>query len=180
MSVTDAATMTAAAGGIHGVPAAKNTYAYDAAGNLLSDSGRGITEIEYNFLNLPNAINFTGGNHLTMWYTAGGAKVRQQTSDDVQRDYLGGYDLKNGELEAIYHEEGRLTRVEAGNGRPGSGMKWQYEYTLRDHLGNSRVTFADLNGDGRISLDDPLTTSEEGELLQENHYYPFGLNQQGG
>jgi RHS repeat-associated protein len=48
---------------------------------------------------------------------------------------------------------------------------WQYEYTLKDHLGNSRVTFADLDNNGTIN---PLA-----EILQENHYYPFGLNQEG-
>jgi RHS repeat-associated protein len=42
---------------------------------------------------------------------------------------------------------------------------------LKDHLGNSRVTFADLDNNGTIN---PLT-----EILQENHYYPFGLNQDG-
>jgi RHS repeat-associated protein len=42
---------------------------------------------------------------------------------------------------------------------------------LKDHLGNSRVTFADLDNNGTIN---PLA-----EILQENHYYPFGLNQEG-
>jgi RHS repeat-associated protein len=68
------------------------------------------------------------------------------------QDYVGGIEYKNTALEAIYHSEGRI-------------YKGQYEYTLKDHLGNSRVTFRDKNG--------------VAELLQENHYYPFGMNQEG-
>jgi RHS repeat-associated protein len=68
------------------------------------------------------------------------------------QDYVGGIEYKNTALEAIYHSEGRI-------------YKGQYEYTLKDHLGNSRVTFRDKNGTA--------------EILQENHYYPFGMNQEG-
>jgi RHS repeat-associated protein len=56
----------------------------------------------------------------------------------------------------MYHAEGRAYK---------NGTSWQYEYTLKDHLGNSRVTFRDNNGSA--------------EMLQENHYYPFGMNQEG-
>ena len=49
--------------------------------------------------------------------------------------------------------------------------EWRFEYFLTDHLGNNRVLFSDLNGDGRI---DPA-----GEVLQENHYYAFGLEMEG-
>jgi RHS repeat-associated protein len=72
------------------------------------------------------------------------------------QDYVGGIEYKNNVLEAMYHAEGRAYR---------SGTTWQYEYTLKDHLGNSRVTFRDKNGTA--------------EILQENHYYPFGMNQEG-
>jgi RHS repeat-associated protein len=84
------------------------------------------------------------------------------TPTTTTQDYTGGIDYKNNVLEAMYHAEGRAYR---------SGTTWQYEYTLKDHLGNSRVTFADLDNNGAIN---PLA-----EILQENHYYPFGLNQEG-
>lgn len=47
----------------------------------------------------------------------------------------------------------------------------RYEYFLADHLGNNRILFADVDGDGSI---DPAT-----EVLQENHYYAFGLGMEG-
>jgi len=39
-------------------------------------------------------------------------------------------------IDAIYHEEGRATP---------SATSWQYEYYLKDHLGNTRVIFTDSN-----------------------------------
>jgi RHS repeat-associated protein len=50
-------------------------------------------------------------------------------------------------------------------------MKWFYEYNLKDHLGNTRVTFKDKDNNWQI---DPNT-----EISQINHYYPFGLNMEG-
>jgi len=82
-------------------------------------------------------------------------------------DYVGGIEYKNEVLEAIYHAEGR---VYFENGTP------RYEYTITDHLGNTRLTFSDKDGDGVIDQsDDPVTN----EVLQENHYYPFGMAMDG-
>jgi RHS repeat-associated protein len=47
---------------------------------------------------------------------------------------------------------------------------FEYEYVLRDHLGNTRATFADANNDGIVTSTD---------IRQINHYYPFGLNMEG-
>jgi RHS repeat-associated protein len=41
---------------------------------------------------------------------------------------------------------------------------------LRDHLGNTRPTFADVDDDQAV---------DASEILQQNHYYPFGMNQEG-
>ncbi len=51
-----------------------------------------------------------------------------------------------------------------------SVVSYQQEYVLRDHLGNTRVTFSDANNDG-------LVTSAD--IKQINNYYPFGLNMEG-
>ena len=46
----------------------------------------------------------------------------------------------------------------------------EYEYVLSDHLGNARVRFADVDGDGAVSAD---------EVLSEHHYYAFGMEMEG-
>lgn len=48
---------------------------------------------------------------------------------------------------------------------------WQYQYDLKDHLGNTRVSFTDTNNDGEINADT--------EILSEQHYYPFGMAKDG-
>gem|GEM_PF-6849872 len=48
---------------------------------------------------------------------------------------------------------------------------WQWEYYIRDHLGNIRVSFADLNENGTIEV----ALYCHNEVLEENHYYPFGM-----
>ena len=47
----------------------------------------------------------------------------------------------------------------------------QYEYYLKDHLGNIRVRFADQDLDGAVAV---------GEVLGEHHYYGFGMEMGGG
>ena len=54
---------------------------------------------------------------------------------------LNGIEYNGTTIEAIYHAEGRASL---------QGTTYRYEYTLRDHLGNSRVTFADLNSDNVV------------------------------
>ena len=78
------------------------------------------------------------------------------------RDYIGGTEYVDGVLESIYHTEGRLHYI---NGTA------QMEYTTVDHLGNTRLSYADLNGNGIIET--------PSEILDEVHYYPNGLKMEG-
>ena len=65
-------------------------------------------------------------------------------------------------LQRIAHTEGAVTRQDDGS--------FLHEYVLRDHLGNTRVTFSDADNDGTVVVSD---------VQQINSYYPFGLNMDG-
>ncbi|MCI5055504.1 MAG: RHS repeat-associated core domain-containing protein, partial [Flavobacteriales bacterium] len=81
-----------------------------------------------------------------------------------KKKYFGPIEYLDEQLEAIYHDHGRITDVN------GSG-NFQFEYNIKDHLGNIRVTFADLNDNGEI---------ESTEVLQTNEFYPFGMKMETG
>ncbi|MBK8195273.1 MAG: hypothetical protein IPK76_19430 [Lewinellaceae bacterium] len=88
-----------------------------------------------------------------------------------RQEYVGGieyrYTTAGGTvLEAIYHAEGRVYN---------NGGTLRYEYVIRDHLGNTRLTFTDKNGNGVVDV----TNTASNEILQENHFYPFGLDMAG-
>jgi RHS repeat-associated protein len=75
------------------------------------------------------------------------------------QDYVAGLEYRNGVLDAIYHPEGRIV--------PTGGNTYRHEYYMKDHLGNIRLTFADLNGNSVVDV--------PGDVLQENHFYAFGM-----
>src|SRR5690606_16452655 len=49
--------------------------------------------------------------------------------------------------------------------------QFMYAYQYKDHLGNIRLSYADINDNGVIEA--------ATEILEENNYYPFGLKHQG-
>ena len=168
-SVSDAASVAVAKPFGFNPGAGGTGYTYDVNGNLTKDTYKGITAITYNYLNLPSRISFGSSKSITFTYDATGRKLKKVTAggagaENYTQYYADGLEYRSTTLEAIYHEEGRLT--------PKSGGGWQYEYSIRDHLGNTRVTFADKDGDNTISVTNSASTNE---VLQENHYTPFGL-----
>ena len=111
--------------------------------------------VAYNFLNLPqqNTANTPkGGNGTHKYlYDALGQKLSANVAGtnaegetvSYQQDYLGGVEFRDGQLVAIYHSEGRICFDEETGGE-------RAEWCLKDHLGNTRVSFSDVNGDGII------------------------------
>ena len=63
-------------------------YTYDANGNMLTDSNKGITSIEYNVLDLPQCINIkpnvlgNSDNNVCYTYSADGTKLRSTYKKD--------------------------------------------------------------------------------------------------
>ena len=144
-----------------------------------------ISPIKYNFLNLPRLINTAQGD-MELWYDATGAKQKKTVTGEggYTKEYANGVEYEDGELEAIYTGDGRIIYEPATTDDDGNLIpeRYRYEFTLSDHLGNARVTFSDLDDDGFITLaDNPDTedVEEPVEMLQENHYYPFGMNMEG-
>lgn len=157
-------------------------YTYDANGNLKSDSYKGISNITYNHLNLPGLVTFTNGNTLEFIYDAGGNKlrkiVRQNGVIQYEQDYAGELEYRKNasgsrRVESLYHSEGRYYNL---NAETSNTLNWRKEYNLRDHLGNNRLTFADKNNNGTVDVTNSAATNE---ILQETHYYPFGLSYEG-
>lgn len=150
-------------------------YGYDGTGNITSDPNKGLS-ITYNHLNLPESISGNGGT-ITIVYDAAGRKLQKVVTSPEENytlDYISGVEYRNEELEAVYTEEGRFFVPAAEEGDEPADPR--YEFFLKDHLGNTRVVIADLDGSGSIDITDDLATNE---VLQENHYYPFGMNQEG-
>ena len=81
---------------------------------------------------------------------------------EKQTDYVGNFVYENSSLAFTLTDDGRLVFGSAQT--PGS---FDYEYYIKDHLGNNRVVVADLNSDGIP------------EVQQESHYYPFGMALEG-
>ncbi len=131
-------------------------YTYDNNGNMVSDLNKGIFEISYNFLNLPDTIVNSTGDTVIYYYDAMGTKLRQIVidSDTTGRYYFNGFEYNDTlVLDIIHNEEGYVSR---------STEDYQYNYYLRDHLGNVRVVFT------------PASTRAE-KLIQATDYYPFGM-----
>ena len=146
-------------------------YVYDKNGNLIKDYNKKIVDIQYNALNLPDALQFTNDNTTSYMYDAAGSKlsVTHQTAvagvtipmtsvmtplattnilATTTTDYCGNVIYENEAVSRILTEEGYITLA---------GTTPTYHYYLKDHQGNNRVVL-----------------SQSGAVEQVNHYYPFG------
>ena len=148
-------------------------YTYDANGNMISDANSDITDIEYNFLNLPTQITVSKNgstSYINYTYDAAGAKLKKHVTDRTVSPnqnttvlYAGNHIYENGNLKFINHDFGYI--------EPKSGGGYDYAYHFKDKVESARLSFMDTNGDGIIN---PQT-----EIIQENNFYPFGLLQKG-
>jgi RHS repeat-associated protein len=137
-------------------------YSYDGNGNQLMDLNKGLTQA-YNMLNLPQTA-VRAGVSVAYVYDATGRKLRKLSTmgttttvteyvNGVQYEYTGTYP----KISFIQTEEGRARKI---------GTVYKYEYDLKDHLGNTRLTTTWDPSDAANQLT-PLNS-------QRNDYYAFG------
>ena len=143
-------------------PGTSQDYTYDANGNMDHDGSRNMNIDYHRTLNLPQALDFGNNNRIFYHYTASGTKlikhVKPATGTEGYTHYIGNIVYEGGTLSYILTDEGRLVPTGTGSDR-----KFLYEYNLKDHLGNNRVTFMGSDLGGAV------------DVVQTTNYYPFGL-----
>lgn len=180
--------------GFKGVFDQTGDYTYDANGNMTSDNNKKINNISYNHLNLPSVISIGASPQgpgddpnaepygtIYYKYDALGNKLKKSvnsiylySNSTSHTDYDGGflyrYESDNAgvdppKLSLIFNQKGYFD-VPFGGIQNGN-----YNFQYLDHLGNVRLTYSDSNGNGIINAST--------EILEENNYYPFGLEHKG-
>lgn len=124
-------------------------YEYDKNGNLTKDLNKNITDIQYNFLNLPSRVVFADGNSIEYVYDASGTKLHtvHNINGDIQTtDYCGNAVYENGKLKMLLNETGYYNAQDR-----------KFYFYLKDHQGNVRVV-----------------ADKDGNVKETNDYYPFG------
>jgi RHS repeat-associated protein len=144
-------------------------YRYDLNGNMTYDENKNITNIVYNHLNLPIQIEFGTGSNIVYMYDATGAKLKKvvNTYSPIQptisvTEYINGFQYNNNVMQFFPTSEGYVNCTMAAN-----IMYYNYVYNYTDHLGNIRMSYTWDEGIQGISV------------LEEHHYYPFGLEHNG-
>ena len=81
-------------------------------------------------------------------------------------DYLDGFQYAGGVLQFFPHAEGYVAATQGTKTDENGNLSYifNYVYNYTDHLGNIRLSYTK----------DPV--SGELEIMEENHYFPFGLN----
>jgi RHS repeat-associated protein len=138
---------------------------------------------------IQNPTNAANSGSIEFVYDATGVKLKKiikNSSGTVLNtyDYVNGVEYKDRILQRVSHSEGAVVRNDFG--------QYQQEYVLRDHLGNTRVTFRDGVYKGEPYIDwntwsyvSPDNTGYDdgvvtvADMKQINHYYPFGMAMEG-
>lgn len=164
-------------------------YTYDANGNMLTDSNKGITNIDYNVLDLPQCIStksralFKEDSNDTIYYTysADGTKLRSTYKEAKSRILS-------------YNPKASLTSLNVGTvgiAKPiAKRLKTKYYYCSNLVYDNDNISAILFDG-GYASVDDDngivmhfyvkdhlgsnrLVVDGNGNIEEVNHYYPFG------
>lgn len=138
-------------------------YGYDLNGNLKKDDNKGITSVAYNHLNLPERVEVAGKGHIRFVYTASGLKLRKEVYD-ISDQLTGATDYAG---QFVYSPEGTFVHTPEGRAlhEPATDQVWRYEYHLKDHLGNLRVSFAEeVTTSSQATMEMMAAQQEEAEF----------------
>jgi RHS repeat-associated protein len=138
---------------------------FNSDGQMNLDKNKGITAITYDAIGTISKVSFDNSNtrYIQYEYDRGGNKLKKtyvNGSAVTITEYIDGmqYETQPGgtrQLAFIQTEEGRA--------RPGTG-NFVYEYDLKDHLGNNRVTIKPQTSNPSLA-----------DIVQEKSYYAFGM-----
>lgn len=147
-------------------------YQYNPDGDLIYDPYKGIG-IDFNSKGLAfNISSSLSGGNIRMEYDASGKMQIKETIENgtqLKEFYIDDYvfeSIDGGDVhfKELYFEYGRVSENPTKEG-------YIAHYKLTDHLGNTRIVFADLDGNGTIEQN-----GTQNEVLFEEHYYPFGMS----
>lgn len=112
-------------------------YQYDANGNLKNDLNKNITNITYNYMDLPITVVTSNGSTINNIYDASGNLLEKSIADvstgltEVERNW-GTYLYKDDKFQLFLHDEGRTRWDQATN-------EFKNDFFIKDHLGNVRT-----------------------------------------
>jgi RHS repeat-associated protein len=124
---------------------------------------------------LPALVAKDANNRTKYMNDASGSKLRTQVYENgllkTTTDYCGAFVYENKQLQYIQTAEGRIAYFYTGAAQITKiavqpTVTSRFEYFLTDHLGNTRVVFT-------------KGATGAAETVQEDHYYPFGLQLSG-
>jgi RHS repeat-associated protein len=179
-SVTDSSTDYRGYPDVSGIPI---TY-YDESGNMKSQKDKGILDIKYNYLSLPNSLTFD--KTYVPRFPVAGADFNVNTQylyradgTKLKKIFTYGLGATNRETATVTeYLDGFQYEATSSTGKFTLGLKFvptaegyynfennKYIYSYTDHLGNVRLSY--------------FNNGTSAEVLEENNYYPFGLKHDG-
>jgi RHS repeat-associated protein len=130
-------------------------YNYDGNGNLIQDNNKAISNIAYNYLNLPQLVHMNAEGNITYTYDAAGTRLSKIITDSASRHstsiiYIGPFVYQQKDtlispgggidtLQFIMHEEGRARWAYHKYTNGSSAYKLEYDFYEKDQLGNIRM-----------------------------------------
>jgi len=118
---------------------------------FLVGKNKGIGNIRYNLLNLPEEVAFNDGDSIKFFYSAEGEKLKVEYiigGTTTNTCYCANVVYENNNQKYLLNDEGYYGLGDINGG---------YHYYLKDHLSNNRVVI-----------------NQSGAVQQTNNYYPYG------